>query len=159
VTCERAPVQELDTYYELLCEASRGWGLARPTISRDLLHAVFARGDGDAQLWFARVDGAVAGGGVILYGTDELFFWSAAMRRDFARFRPSNALNLCLIAQACARGVRWYNLGASEGLEGVARFKHDLGAEAVPYGEWRFAAPRFSFYHRARTQFTARTGI
>jgi CelD/BcsL family acetyltransferase involved in cellulose biosynthesis len=159
VVCERAPAHELGAYYELLSDASRAWGLARPTISRELLEAVFARGDGDVQLWFARVDGVIAGGGVILYGTDELFFWSAAMRREYGRYRPSNALNLCLIAQACARGVRWYNLGASEGLDGVARFKHDLGANAIAYQEWRFSAARFGFYHRARAHLTVRTGV
>lgn len=158
VVCERGAPAELGDYWTLLCEASRGWGLERPTISRALLDAVFARGDGDVQLWFARVDGEIAGGGVILYGTDELFFWSAAMRREYGRYRPSNALNLTLIAQACARGVRWYNLGASEGLEGVARFKADLGATPVPYHQWSYSAPRFNLYHRARAHLLSRTG-
>jgi CelD/BcsL family acetyltransferase involved in cellulose biosynthesis len=155
VVVERAAPGELDCYYEILQEASIGWGLARPPITRELLQAVFDYGGDDAQLWFARVDGVNAGGGVILYGKNELFFWSAAMRREYGTFRPSNALNLRLIAAACERGVPWYNLGASEGLEGVARFKHDLGAESVIYHDLEFRRPAFALYQRLRSRVRA----
>ncbi|MBV8636785.1 MAG: GNAT family N-acetyltransferase [Candidatus Eremiobacteraeota bacterium] len=135
VTCERRPMDDagLDTYYAMLHEASIGWGLEAPTIPRSLFDAVARRGGEDVELWFALLDGEPIGGGVILFGRDELFFWSAAMNREFSRFRPSNALNARLIERACERGVRWYNLGASEGLTGVERFKTDLGAMSVPY--------------------------
>lgn len=152
VVCERGSVEELDTYYEMLREASVGWGLAKPPISRELLEAVFRFGGDDAQLWFAKLDGAPIGGGVVLFGSDELFFWSAAMRREFGKYRPSNALNFRLIALACERGVRWYNLGASEGLEGVARFKHDLGAQGVPYAEHTVMHPAFAVYSRMKNR-------
>jgi CelD/BcsL family acetyltransferase involved in cellulose biosynthesis len=156
VVCECAPIGELHNYFEILKEASTGWGLPKPPISFELLHAVLDRGKGDAQLWFAKLDGAPIGGGVVLFGSEELFFWSAAMRRDFGRYRPSNALNLALIQAACARGVRWYNLGASEGLEGVARFKHDLGAKTIPYAELSLRRPAFAFYERVRHAVLAR---
>lgn len=156
VVCERAPIGELQQYFEILKEASVGWGLPQPPVSFELLHAVLERGQDDAQLWFANLDGEPIGGGVVLFGSEELFFWSAAMRRDFGRYRPSNALNLALIQAACARGVRWYNLGASEGLEGVARFKHDLGATAIPYGEITLRRPAFAIYERVRHAVLAR---
>lgn len=159
VICERGTIEELDAYYEMLHAASLGWGRTEPTISRSLLHAVFARGGNDAQVWFARAEGAIIGGGVILYGAQELFFWSAAMRREYGRLRPSNALNLTLIAQACARGVHWYNLGASEGLEGVARFKSDLGAHAIEYCSWSIEGAGYSLFHRARQRITVRKGV
>lgn len=150
VVCERSGIEGLDQYYEILREASIGWGLARPPISRELLESVFRYGGDDAHLWFARLEGEAIGGGVVLFGADELFFWSAAMRREFGTYRPSNALNLRLIKLACERGVRWYNLGASEGLEGVARFKHDLGARGISYSEITMMHPAFALYERVK---------
>ncbi len=156
VTVERAGSVHLDTYYEMLVQASVGWGLARPPISRRLLDAVFSFGGDDAQLWLAYLEGEPIAGGVILFGSDELFFWSAAMRRECGRYRPSNALNLRLIRAACERGVRWYNLGASEGLEGVARFKSDLGAASVPYPEYSTRHAAFALYEHVRARVSAR---
>lgn len=150
VVCERAPSSELPLYFDILKAAAEGWGLAKPPVTLELLQAVLDRGGDDAQLWFARLDGEPIGGGVVFFGSDELFFWSAAMRRDFGKYRPSNALNLALIRAACERGVHWYNLGASEGLEGVARFKHDLGATSVPYSALSLRRPVFAMYERVR---------
>lgn len=152
VTCERAQgtPADLEAYFEILREASVGWGLAKPPISLDLLKAVFARGGRDAELWFAWAEGKRIAGGVVLYGREELFFWSAAMLRAYGTFRPSNALNLRLIKAACERGVRWYNLGASEGLDGVARFKHDLGAQGIEYATQSTRRPVYGMYERVR---------
>ncbi len=150
VMCERADASDLPIYFDILKIASQGWGLPKPPVSFELLDAVLKRGGDDAQLWFALLDGKPIGGGVVLFGSDELFFWSAAMLRDYGKYRPSNALNLALLRNACERGVRWYNLGASEGLEGVARFKHDLGATAIPYTELSLRRPAFAFYERVR---------
>lgn len=148
VSCERHPTDShgLDVYYAMLEEAFKGWGLAQPSIPRPLLDAVARHGGDDAELWFAMLEGEPIAGGFILFGSDELFFWSAAMRREFSTYRPSNALNARLIERACERGVRWYNLGASEGLSGVERFKTDLGATAIPYHRLSATTPRYRAY-------------
>lgn len=148
VECERRATDRngLDTYYAMLEEASTGWGLAQPTIPRPFLDAVARFGGDDVELWFAMLEGEPIAGGVVLFGRDELFFWSAAMRREFSRFRPSNALNARLIERACERGVRWYNLGASEGLSGVERFKADLGASSYRYRRVTARTPAFRAY-------------
>lgn len=156
VSCARAPLEALPAYYDILREASVGWGLPRPPVTHELLAAVLHFGAGDAELWFAELEGERIAGGVVLYGSSELFFWSAAMRREFGKYRPSNALNLSLLRATCERGVRWYNLGASEGLEGVARFKSDLGAEAIDYPEIESRRRIFSLYERAKSSLRAR---
>ncbi|MEO9171012.1 MAG: GNAT family N-acetyltransferase [Candidatus Baltobacteraceae bacterium] len=152
VTLRRADCAQasIDAYFAILSDASIGWGLARPPITKELLDAVVRRGGDDVEIWFADVDSEPVAGGVVLYGRDELFFWSAAMRRSHSQYRPSNALNLRLIEAACERGVRWYNLGASEGLSGVERFKADLGATSVPYTAYTLRSPRFHIYERIR---------
>ena len=125
--------QALEAYYALLAESAARWGLAAPSISRALLDAVAEYGGDDVEFWFARRGADCAAGGVMLYGAQEAFFWTAAMRTEFAALRPSNALNLALINRSVERGAIWFNMGASEGLPGVAHFKKQLGTYAVPY--------------------------
>jgi hypothetical protein len=151
VTCDIGRGAEaVDQYYALLCEASRRWGRARPSLSRRLLDAVFAHGERSVELWFAQVEGRQIAGGVILLGSQEQFFWSAAMLAAEGKYRPSNALNVRLLRAACERGIRWYNLGASEGLPGVQRFKRDLGATSLPYADLTFARPLAAAYGELR---------
>lgn len=136
VTCERASGPgAVDTYFALLCESAKRWGIPEPTERRALIEALVRHGGPDVEIWFARVDGTAIAGGVVFYGSTEFFFWSAAMLTEFGRLRPSNALNYALLSAAADRGMQWYNLGSSEGLPGVARFKRDLGARDITYHE------------------------
>lgn len=151
VICE--PSSEPDaagTYYDLLCEAARRWGLRKPHIPRALLEALVEHGGDDVEIWFAKHEGTIIAGGVGFYGSEEFFFWSAAMRHEFGRLRPSNALNVALMRAAAARGMLWYNLGASEGLAGVQRFKRDLGAEDVRYSRYCCERSSFALYRQVR---------
>jgi CelD/BcsL family acetyltransferase involved in cellulose biosynthesis len=137
-------------YYGMLREASERWGLARPPFPKELLDALVASGGDDVEIWIAECDAHPIAGGIILYGSQELFFWSAAMRQDFANLRPSNALNFALIQAGAERGVHWYNLGASEGLPGVERFKRGLGARSLQYAELLHESIPFNAYTRLR---------
>jgi hypothetical protein len=138
------------TYYGMLKEASERWGLAKPPFPVELLEGLMSYGHGSVEIWLAQCDNHPIAGGVIVLGSQELFFWSAALRQSFAQLRPSNALNVELIRAGAARNVRWYNLGASEGLPGVERFKRGLGARTVPYGEFSHESIPFNAYTRLR---------
>jgi CelD/BcsL family acetyltransferase involved in cellulose biosynthesis len=136
VTCAPAyGAEAVDTYYALLRESAKRWGIPEPVERRKLIEALVRHGGDDVEIWFARAEGQAIAGGVVFYGGQEFFFWSAAMLGEFGRLRPSNALNFALLHAAAQRGMQWYNLGSSEGLPGVARFKKDLGARDVPYRE------------------------
>jgi hypothetical protein len=151
ITCEPCFAPDRSKrYYELLCEASVRWGRAEPPFPKRFLDALLSHGGADVEIWFARHGETPLAGGVVLYGASELFFWSAAMRREHVRRRPSNALNLALAASAVQRGLRWYNLGSSEGLPGVDRFKRSVGASHLAYAELRHERPLFSAYSWAR---------
>lgn len=157
VTC--APSREngaVDTYYELLEASAKRWGLERPGIPKSLIAALVELGGTDVEIWFAHAEGRAVGGGVVFYGSSEFFFWSAAMLAEYGRLRPSNALNLSLLQAAAKRGMSWYNLGSSEGLPGVARFKRDLGARAVPYLEFSLARTPYKLYRNVRRAINAR---
>lgn len=135
-------------FYDMLCESAQRWGLPRPPYARALLDALVSFGEGDVEIWFARCEDRPIAGGVVFFGSEEVFFWSAAMRRDDAALRPSNALNVALIRAAAQRGMRWYNLGASEGLPGVERFKKGLGAATIPYAELQMRGAAFALFSR-----------
>ena len=151
VTCNpEAGVDATDLYYEMLEESAHRWGLPAPTISKTLLAAAVELGGDDAQIWIVRHGDNAIAGGVILYGSREMFFWSAAMRTEYSALRPSNALNFALIGAAAQRGVDWYNLGSSEGLPGVARFKRDLGAETSYYSRIEIEKPSYRLFKKVR---------
>lgn len=148
----------VDEYYRLLELSAQRWGIGKPTISKQLLHALVERGGNDVEIWFAHAEGQTIGGGVVFYGAQEFFFWSAAMDARFGRLRPSNALNFALLRAAAARGMKHYNLGSSEGLPGVAKFKDNLGARDIPYREIALARSRYKFYTGVRRAIAAHAG-
>jgi hypothetical protein len=140
----------VDVYYELLEASAKRWGLERPAIPKALIAALVREGGDDVEVWFARAEGRVIGGGIVFYGSSEFFFWSAAMLAEYGRLRPSNALNFALMRAAADRGMLWYNLGSSEGLPGVAKFKDNLGALEIAYREIRLERRPFKLYTSVR---------
>lgn len=146
----------VDRYYELLEASAKRWGLERPALPKALIAALVEHGGDDVEIWFAHAEGRAIAGGVVFYGSQEFFFWSAAMLSEFGRLRPSNALNFALLHAAADRGMSWYNLGSSEGLPGVARFKRDLGAEAVPYFELSLERTPYKLYRNVKRAISSR---
>ncbi|HLJ84249.1 MAG TPA: GNAT family N-acetyltransferase [Candidatus Eremiobacteraceae bacterium] len=154
VVCARVadPVSAVDEYYAMLTAAAARWERGRPSFSKALLRAVVEYGGPDVEIWFARFENAPIAGGVVLFGSEELMFWSAAMLSEQATLRPSNALNVALIRRAAERGVRWYNLGSSEGLPGVKRFKEGLGAFSVAYKTFERTSALYAAYRKLRAK-------
>lgn len=159
VTC--APSRDanaVDEYYRLLRASAKRWGIGEPAISKTLIEALVQHGGNDVEVWFARADDRNIGGGVVFYGSQEFFFWSAAMDADYGRLRPSNALNFALMRAAAARGMLYYNLGSSEGLPGVAKFKDNLGAREIAYRDVKIARAPYKLYTGVRRMLAAHAG-
>jgi len=151
VRCEKAVSEDaVVVYYAMLEASARRWGLERPTISLELFRNVIAYGGADAEIWFAYFQGRPIAGGVVLFGRQEMYFWTAAMYGEFSTLRPSNALNVALIKHACDRGMHWYNLSSSSGLVGVERFKDGLGARRVQFTTYRSERGSYAFYNAVR---------
>jgi hypothetical protein len=132
VECVRGPGR-LDDYWPLYEAAAARWGRAGPPYPRALFEALLA--SPAVELWLMHVAGRPACGAVVFVGRRAALYWQGAARIDehtrgtFPMLRLMDAL----IASLAARGVPWLNLGASEGLPSVARFKEELGARAVAY--------------------------
>jgi lipid II:glycine glycyltransferase (peptidoglycan interpeptide bridge formation enzyme) len=153
VTVAREP-RAAETYYRLLEESAKRWGLGRPHLPPVIFDALVELGGDDVEIWIARYNKEAIAGGVMLYGSTEAFFWSAAMRGEYSSLRPSNLLNVEMIKWAVERGMHWYNLGASEGLAGVERFKESLGAQPVDYVTFTRRSPLYENYRRVRSGLT-----
>ncbi|MFN2448952.1 MAG: GNAT family N-acetyltransferase [Candidatus Baltobacteraceae bacterium] len=149
----------VDEYYRLLQASAKRWGIERPSISKAMLHALVRRGGDDVEIWFARAQERNIGGGVVFYGSQEFFFWSAAMDAEYGRLRPSNALNFALLRAASARGMQYYNLGSSEGLPGVAKFKDNLGAREIAYHDLTLVRAPYKVYSSVRRALATHAGI
>jgi hypothetical protein len=156
-TLESASSQVVDEYFAMLSITASAWDRGTPTFPKRLLEEVVARGGPDVEIWFARYEGKPIAGGVAVYGDQELMFWSAAMLSEYGTLRPSNALNVALIRAAAARGVRWYNLGSSEGCSpGVKRFKEGLGAFSSAYTSYVSISPAYALFRNMRNRLVAR---
>jgi CelD/BcsL family acetyltransferase involved in cellulose biosynthesis len=156
-TREIAGSEIVDEYYAMLTITASAWDRGVPTFPKRLLEEVVARGGPDVEIWFARFEGKPIAGGVAVFGDQELMFWSAAMLSEYSTLRPSNALNVALIRAAAARGVRWYNLGSSEGCApGVKRFKEGLGAFSSAYRRFVRISPAYAIYCSIRNRLVAR---
>jgi hypothetical protein len=129
----------MDDYYRLYAESTARWGYAAPPYPPELFSA-FARllGQG-VELKLAYVDGRAVAGIVLLHGRGTTLYWSGAFLKEFAAYSPVNALLEEAIREACARGIRAFDFGASGELESVRRFKRSFGAVPVQRYSYRRA--------------------
>jgi CelD/BcsL family acetyltransferase involved in cellulose biosynthesis len=151
VACvQQTDANGLDAYYDLLLLSAKRWGRTAPTVTKRFLQALLHHGAADVEIWLAIFEEKPIAGIVALYGSSEVNVWSAAMDSEYSVLRPHNILNVTLMRAAAERGMRWYNLGSSEGLPGVKKFKDGLGAETVFYDRLTFEKGAYKFYRRLR---------
>lgn len=134
-------VEHIDTaagmphFRRLYVEATRDWGYADPPHPDALFQALSTSPGVEVTLAWSG-DRPVAGT-ISLRGVQDLFQWATVMSRDHRDIAPTNGLLAFVIEDACARGFRWYDMGSSRGLPGVAAFKESFGAERATFGELR----------------------
>lgn len=123
----------LDAYYGLYTAAAARWGRAGPPYPRRLLEAVLV--SPAAELWLMHVRERPACAMIVLVSRRFALYWQGASHIDDdqkAAF-PMVRLMDAVIGSLLARGVPWLNLGASDGLPNVRRFKEEFGARAAGY--------------------------
>ncbi|MBK8166504.1 MAG: GNAT family N-acetyltransferase [bacterium] len=123
----------LDEYYPLYLAAAAQWGVVPTPLP--FLKALL--GDPAGRVFFTcvRVDGRIVGGHLNLHLGDRVFAWNGVTNPAVARSHfPST---LCLwgdIVEACRRGARWLDVGASGGITSLEGFKRYFGAESRARG-------------------------
>jgi CelD/BcsL family acetyltransferase involved in cellulose biosynthesis len=123
---QSADVSDLERFVPLYREMSGRWGIAPE--SSEWLSAVL-REEPSVRMFVARRDGELMGAHICVEMCDEIFVWIGTTARSREVF-PSALLIREEARFACARGLKWLNLGSSLRLPGVAQYKRLLGASA-----------------------------
>jgi hypothetical protein len=144
---------DLLPYFEVYAHSLQRWGRAGPwpyprQLFLDLLHSPAVR------IWTHHVQGRLACAVVILECRHQALYWQGVSRidEDQKPAHPMVRLMDTVIQDLCARGVPVLNLGASEGLPQVRRFKEEFGARPTAYSTllWESGAWRWLQVLRAR---------
>ncbi len=134
----------LAEYYPIYGRASDHWGVA--TAPLDLLQGLLA--DPDDRVFFTcvRLDGTVIGGHLCLHLGERVFAWNGVTDPAFARTHfPATLCFWGDLVEACRRGARWLDCGASGGVSSLAGFKRYFGAELMERGFYVNDSPGMRF--------------
>lgn len=125
-------------FYGLYLDSVRRWG-DRITWVRPLsfFEAVLAPGEPHAALHVARYQGRPAAVMLVTGWGNLAHYLAGAADERLMEHCPSNLLMEDVAATWAQRGCRMLDLGSSNGLEGVVRFKESFGAKPLSYAEIR----------------------
>ncbi|MNX12259.1 hypothetical protein D3C86_420360 [compost metagenome] len=125
-------------YYGLYLDSIRRWG-EKVTWIRPLtfFEAVLARGEPHAVLHLARYQGRPAAAMIVCAWGERAHYLAGAADASVMEHCPSNLLMEDVADYWQSRGMRLLDLGSSNGLDGVKRFKESFGAKPLSYAEIR----------------------
>lgn len=125
-------------FYDLYLDSTRRWGEKITWIRpKRFFEAVLAAGEPYVALHVARYEGRPAAVMLVCAWGEFAHYLAGAADARLMELCPSNLLMEDAAATWHARGKRILDLGSSNGLEGVTRFKESFGARPLPYGELR----------------------
>lgn len=145
--------QDLEPYFEVYAHSLQRWGRAGAwpyprQLFLDLLRSPAAR------IWTHHVQGRLACAMVILESRHQALYWQGVSRIDEYQKPAHPVVRLldAVIQDLVARDVPMLNLGASDGLPQVRRFKEEFGAQPAAYSamEWESASWRWLRQTRSR---------
>ena len=124
-----AALRECHRWYR---EGSRAWQAAATSLMPEGFFTALA-GDGGAEVWTVLWQGQSVGAALFLAGRDEVQYQASGTQRIDAPVSAMEALLWQAARHHRDRGRSMLNLGASEGLDSVARFKEKFGARPTTY--------------------------
>lgn len=140
----------LAAYYPIYVAAAAQWGVAPTPLP--FLQALLADPAGRVFFTCARVDGRVVGGHLNLHLKDRVFAWNGVTDPSVARTHfPATLCFWGDIVEACRRGARWLDVGASGGIASLDGFKRYFGAESCARGYYVCEGPALQAARAART--------
>ena len=121
---------------------SREWQVAAASLMPQAFFAAMAGEDG-AEAWSLRWQGRPVGAALFLVGRNEVQYQASGTERIDAPVSAMEALLWLAARHYREHGHSTLNLGASAGLDGVARFKVKFGARPVHYLRVVYTLPRW----------------
>ena len=147
---------DLLPYFEVYADSLQRWGRAGAwpyprQLFLDLLRSPAAR------IWTHHVQGRLACAVVFLECRHQALYWQGVSRidEDQKPAYPMARLMDAVIQDLCARGVPVLNLGASDGLPQVRRFKEEFGARPAAYSALQWESAAWRWLQRTRGRWAA----
>lgn len=131
----------MDDYFRVYAASAQRWGRSAPPYPRALFEALLE--SPSTQLWAHHVEGRLACAMVVLAGRRHALYWQGVshIEDDQKPAHPMARLFDAAVQGLALQGVQRFNLGASEGLPNVQRFKEEFGAQPVPYAALLHESP------------------
>lgn len=117
---------EVRLFHAIYARESRAWGGVHPYPERLFLE-LFARRGENVVFWGAFLGGDLLGGHIDFYRGEMAQAWQGGMTERAREFETGTVLIKSAMEEACRRGCRVFNLGASGGNRGILFFKESLG--------------------------------
>lgn len=122
---------------------SQAWQSAAGTLLPDAFFEAL-QGPGSMEVWRARRDGQVVAAALFLLGRLQVQYQASGSAKLAGPVSAMDALIWAAARHYHERGLQSMNMGASEGLDSVRRFKEKFGAQAVGYRCETYLLPRWA---------------
>ena len=123
----------LDDYFSVYSRALSRWGRSEALYSRELFEGLI---ESDAvKLWLNYVNGRLACAMLVLYCSRFALYWQgvSSVEDDQKKAFPGVRLMDAVVQDLISMSIPCLNLGSSESLPTVRRFKEEFGAQPVDY--------------------------
>ncbi len=140
---ERGGCGALDEFCAWYQRGSEAWAKAASGLFPDAFFAALAQ-PGQGEIWRVRHGGTVVGGAFFLLGAREVQYQASGVQKLSGPVSAMDALLWAAARHYRALGYRRLNMGASDGLESVRRFKEKFGAEPQAYRTVTYVLPRWA---------------
>lgn len=129
VILRAATAQHLDDYFGAYAASLVRWGRAQPPYPRTMFDALLA--SPSTRIWMHYVAGRLACAMVVLVCRPYALYWQGVsqIEPDQKAAFPMARLMDAVLLDLTNAGVPWMNLGASDGLPNVRRFKEEFGGQ------------------------------
>ena len=122
---------------------SLGWVVASGALLPEAFFSAL-HGDGRLEVWRARRDGRLLASAAFLLGCGQVQYQASGSDKVAGPVSAMDALLWTAAGHYRARGFNGLNLGASEGLDSVRRFKEKFGAQPLAYRCETYLMPRLA---------------
>ena len=132
---------QLEDYFTVYADSLQRWGRAGFIYPRALFTALLACPS--AKFWMNHVEGRLACAMVVLHCRSYALYWQGVSKIDADQKAayPMVRLMDAVLQDLALSGIPCLNLGASDGLPNVRRFKEEFGARAVAYPSLVYESP------------------
>ncbi len=117
-------------YYFMYLDSLRRWN-AKKVFNMDFFKKLLS--SDLASLYMVQFHGDYVAGAVVLKGKNEAVYWHGAAFQRYFQLRPNDLLHWEIMKSLKSQDILIYNMGSSNNLEGVERFKKGYGTVERTY--------------------------